>query len=381
MQRPRLLYLLTEDWYFIGHRMPVARAARDAGYEVHVATRVREHGRAIEDEDFHLHPVEWHRGSVNPVHLARTIGEVRRLYRSLKQDLLHHIGLQAAVVGSLASWDAAIPQINAFVGLGHAFSSNSPKALFARTLLQPVLPYLVGRPWSLVMVENTDDKNFMAAMGVKPERIVIFAGTGVDPDEFKVLPEPDESITIAFVGRLIEDKGVRRLIAAHELLAKRGRPVRLLLAGRPDSANPSSIPLRDIAEWQTKPGIHLLGYVADVSAVWAQAHIAVLPSRREGLPLSLVEAASCGRPLVATDVPGCREIARPGVNALLVPPNDAAALADAIDRLAGDAALRHRFGAASRRIVVEEFDSRIIKRNLVELYNSMIEGRDPTAPH
>jgi glycosyltransferase involved in cell wall biosynthesis len=162
------------------------------------------------------------------------------------------------------------------------------------------------------------------------------------------------------------------LIEAHALLAKRGRPIRLLLAGKPDPANPSSIPLRDIAAWQARPGIRWLGYVADVSAVWAQAHIAVLPSRREGLPLSLVEAASCGRPLVATDVPGCREIARHGVNAFLVPLNDAAALADAIDRLAQDPALRRRFGAAGRHIVVEEFSSRMLKRNLVQLYNSLI---------
>jgi len=377
MQRARLLYLLTEDWYFVGHRLPVARAARDSGYEVHVVTRVKEDGGAIAAEGFQLHPIDWRRGSVNPLHLAAIIRKVHQLYAEVKPDLLHHIGLQAAVVGSLASFGTACPQINSFVGLGHVFSSNSLQALMARPLLRPVLPYLLNRRQSLVMVENADDKKFLAAMGIDAKQIVILAGTGVDPDRFKVLPEPDAPITVAFVGRLIEDKGLRQLIAAFDLLTKRSRPIRLLLAGRPDPANPSSISPGEIAEWRSKTGVSFLGYVADVPSVWAHAHIAVLPSRREGLPISLLEAASCGRPLVATDVPGCREIARHEVNALLVPLDDAGALADAIDRLARDELLRHQFGAASREIAVTEFASTTVNRKMIAVYDSMTSGMRP----
>ena len=154
---------------------------------------------------------------------------------------------------------------------------------------------------------------------------------------------------MGFVGRLLDDKGVRTLVDAHAILAQRGRPVRLLIAGDPDPANPVSIPPQEIAAWSRRPGLLLLGHVADIRDVWKAAHIAVLPSRREGLPKSLLEAAACGRPIVATDVPGCREIARAGVNALLVPPDDPVALADAIDTLAQDAAMRARFGAAGRQ--------------------------------
>ena len=182
-------------------------------------------------------------------------------------------------------------------------------------------------------------------------------------------------MTVGFVGRLLDSKGLRTLVAAHELLARRGRAVRLLIAGAPDPANPDSIPPAEIAAWSARSGVELLGHVADIGAVWAAAHIAVLPSRREGLPKSLLEAAACGRPIVATDVPGCRAIAREGVNALLVPADDAAALADAIDRLAQDAELRRRFGAASRRLAEDEFSSQRIGRETVALYDRLLGRR------
>ena len=156
------------------------------------------------------------------------------------------------------------------------------------------------------------------------------------------------------------------------MLAKRGESVRLLIAGDADPANPVSIPPQETAEWKRRPGLEVLGHVADIRDVWQAAHIAVLPSRREGLPKSLLEAAACGRPIVATDVPGCREIARPDVNALLVPPDDPEALAAAIGRLAGDAGLRARFGAASRQIVEGEFSAGLIGKQVVALYGRLL---------
>ena len=179
-------------------------------------------------------------------------------------------------------------------------------------------------------------------------------------------------MTVGFVGRLLDDKGLRTLIAAHEILARRGQAVRLLIAGEPDPANPASIPPDEIAAWARRPGIDVLGHVADIRDVWKAAHIAVLPSRREGLPKSLLEAAACGRAIVATDVPGCREIARPDVNALLVPVDDAPALADAIARLANDGALRRKFGAAGRQLVEAEFSAAQVGKQTVALYDRLM---------
>jgi len=172
---------------------------------------------------------------------------------------------------------------------------------------------------------------------------------------------------------------LRTLIAAHRLLGQRGKGVRLLIAGEPDPANPTSIPETEIAAWTLDPTIVRLGYVADIRTVWSAAHIAVLPSRREGLPMMLIEAAACGRPLVATDVPGCREIARPAVNALLVPPDDAVALADAIDRLARDRELRRRFGAAGRELAQREFSRSRVGHDIVALYLRLMAGSNGPA--
>jgi mannose/cellobiose epimerase-like protein (N-acyl-D-glucosamine 2-epimerase family)/glycosyltransferase involved in cell wall biosynthesis len=370
---PRVIYLVTEDWYFISHRLPMARAARRAGFEVHVATRVDRHRAAIEAEGFHLHPISWRRGSLDPRDLIRVVREVRRLYGSIKPDLAHHVALPATVVGSLAAIGLPVVCVNAMTGLGTMFTSDTAKVRLTRALLTLSLRGLLNRSRAAVLVQNLDDRAVIERLGVDGERIALIPGSGVDIDALMPKPEPAPPVTIAFVGRLVESKGVRTLIAAHERLNERGRNIRLLIAGVPDPANPTSIPPHEIEAWSRRPNVTHLGYVEDIGALWARAHIAVLPSHREGMPLSLLEAAACGRPLVATNVPGCRDIARAGVNALLVPLDDAEALADAIERLALDGELRHKFGTASRELVALQFSSERIGRDLIRLYRRLLE--------
>jgi len=370
---PRVIYLVTEDWYFISHRLPMARAARNAGFEVHVATRIDRHGAAIKAEGFHLHPVAWRRGSLDPRDLVRTVHEVRKLYRQLKPDLAHHVALSAAVVGSLAAIGLPIICLNAMTGLGTMFTDDAAKVRIARPVLRMALRALLDRSRAAVLVQNEDDRAVIERLGVDRTRIALIPGSGVDVEALVPAPEPPGPMTMAFVGRLVASKGIRTLLAAHERLGQRGRDVRLLIAGLPDPANPTSISSREIEAWTRRPNVKHLGFVADIAALWACAHIAVLPSHREGLPLSLLEAAACGRPLVATDVPGCREIARADVNALLVPLEDAGALADAIDQLAADSQLRRQFGKASRELVERTFSSERIGSDLVALYQRLLE--------
>jgi len=371
----RLLYLVSEDWYFRSHRLPMALAAQRAGYEIHVATRVQADGGAIEALGFKLHPLAWRRGSTNPFGRLRLIGDVRRLYQQLRPDLVHHVALEPSVIGSIASLGLGIPTLNALAGLGFVFTSRTPKALLTGFIVRHLMRFLLTRPGAAVLVQNEDDRSAVAALGIPPGRVFLIAGSGVDADELAPMPEPPEPVTAGFVGRLLDDKGVRSLVAAHDVLERRGRAVRLLLAGEPDPANPASIPAEEIAAWKQRSGVEVLGHVPDIRTVWARAHIAVLPSRREGLPKSLLEAAACGRAIVATDVPGCRVIARDGVNALLVPPDDASALADAIDHLARDPALRASFAAAGRRLVDEEFSSARIGEEIVALYDHILAKR------
>jgi glycosyltransferase involved in cell wall biosynthesis len=367
-----ILYLVTEDWYFLSHRLPMALAAQRAGYRVHVATRVQKGAAEIEAHGFRLHPLEWRRGSTNPADLVSMVRQVRTLYKALKPDLAHHVGLQASIVGSLAARGLPLVAVNAMTGLGFAFVSRSRKARLLRPFFSARIRLLIKGPKAVALVQNPDDRAALVAIGVKAAHIALVPGSGVDVGLLVPLLEPQGEVTVAFVGRLLEDKGVRTLLDAHQLMMDHGETVRLLIAGDPDEANPSSITQRELVEWRSRPQVELLGHVDDIRDIWARAHIAVLPSRREGLPLSLLEAAACARPIVASDVPGCREIARHDVNAFLVPVDDPQSLAAALSVLARDPALRRRLGVAGRQLVVNEFSDVRIGAEIVALYDRQL---------
>jgi len=369
---PRLLYVVSEDWAFLSHRLPMARAARDAGFEVHVATRVNDGAAAVAAEGFNLHPIPFARGSLSPTATMATIAALRRVHRKVKPALVHHVGLQACVLGMIATLGRHAVCVNAFIGLGYSFTANTAKARLLGGTIGALLRLLINRDSSVALVQNGDDRAALMSVGVAKERIALIPGSGVDVRRFTPLPEPQGPPTFGFVGRLLGDKGVRTLVAAHRLLRARGLNVRLLIAGTPDPANPASVTEAEAAAWNNEPGIARLGYVGDIAGLWARAHVAVLPSRREGLPLSLLEAAACGRAMIASDVPGCREIVIHEQTGLLVPVDDAQALAAAMDRLAGAPDSRARYAAAARQLVVEKFAAEIIGRQTLQLYHRLL---------
>jgi glycosyltransferase involved in cell wall biosynthesis len=297
------------------------------------------------------------------------------VHRKIKPALAHHVGLQACVLGMLACFGRRCACINAFIGLGYSFTSATYKARAVRTLLGILLRLLVNRKNSTALVQNGDDKAALIALGIAKDRIALIPGSGVNVERFTPLPEPVGVPTFGFVGRLLDDKGIRTLLAAYRLLRQRLADARLLIAGTPDAANPASVTEAEAGSWNEQAGINWLGHVADIAAFWAKAHIAVLPSRREGLPLSLLEAAACGRALIASDVPGCREIVIHEQTGLLFPVDNAPALADAMARLAADPQLRSRCAVAARKRVVETFAAEIIGRQTVDLYRRALEQR------
>jgi len=371
---PRLLYVTAEDWAFLSHRLPMARAARDAGFEVHVATRVSDGAAAIEAERFILHPVPFARGSLSPFAALRTVAALRRVHGAVNPDITHRVALQACVLGAVATFGRQGPCVNAFIGLGYSFTSNSSKARALRKFIGAVLRLLVDRDGSVALVQNGDDLSALMSLGIAKDRITLISGSGVDVARFTPQPEPEGPPAFGFVGRLLDDKGVRTLIAAHRLLRARGSAARLLIAGTPDPANPASVTQAEAESWNAEPGVTWLGHVGDIAGLWARAHVAVLPSRREGLPLSLMEAAACGRAMIASDVPGCREIVIDGQTGLLVPADDAPALAAAMERLAGAPELRARYAVAARKLVVEKFAADIIGRLTVQLYRRLLDS-------
>jgi glycosyltransferase involved in cell wall biosynthesis len=374
----RLLYVVNEDYAFLLNRLPMARAARDAGFEVHVATNVNKGRAAIEAEGFVLHPIPFRRGGLSPFAAIPAVLAIRKLERGIDPAIVHHSGLQCSVFGSLAALDRDVPTINAITGLGYIFTSSTPLSRLLKRGMAWLLPSLLNRRQSNILVQNPDDRDALIKLGASPERMTLIPGSGVDTDRLKPLPEPDGPITIGFAGRLLADKGIRALVAAHGLLRAQGHDFKLLIAGNPDPANPASVSREEVESWSERPGIAWLGHVDNIATLWRAAHIAVLPSHREGLPGALMEAAACGRPLVATDAPGCREICVAGQTGLLVGIEDPPALANAILTLAQSAELRARFGAAARKLVEEKLSARIIGRCIVDLYAKLVR-REPVA--
>ncbi len=369
----KILYLVSEDWYFCSHRLPIARAARDAGAEVVVATRVRGHASPIEAEGFRLIPLELSRSGRNPMRDLATLTALIGMYRRERPDIVHHMALKPALYGSIAAWATGVPaMVNAFAGMGFVFISNSAFARLLRPVICRLFLFLLNRKYSQVIVQNPDDRAlFEDRIGVDPRRIAVIRGSGVDIAEFHPAEPPAGTPVAVCVSRLLWDKGIGELVEAARLLRNRRVDIRIRLVGPVDD-NPASIAQAQLDDWRAEGIVELAGASGDIAGEYSRAHIAVLPSYREGLPKSLLEAAACGLPLVATDVPGCREICRDDETGLLVPAKDAAALADALARLAGDADLRARYGAAARLAAVDEFAEAIVVTQTMALYETLM---------
>jgi glycosyltransferase involved in cell wall biosynthesis len=263
------------------------------------------------------------------------------------------------------------------MGLGSSFSAASFAARLRRPSLGIALRLAVGGKWNWVVVQNPEDRDALMTLGIAPRRIVMIRGSGVDCNHFRPLPDPDATtVTVALVSRMLRAKGVLDAVAAIRLLRGRGHPVELLLAGPTDPDNRGSLTAEALVSLPADHGIEWLGRVADVRAVWRRAAIAVLPSTYgEGVPKALLEAAACARPIIASDVPGCREIVRPGETGLLVPPRDIQALAEAIAALAGDPMRRKAMGRAARELVECEFGEDIVASETLAVYDAALRER------
>ncbi len=380
--RRRLIFLVTEDWYFWSHRLPMAYAARDAGFDVAVATRVAAHGERIRQAGFALHPLKWRREDLGVAANLAAIVEIFRLYRRERPFLVHHVALKPALLGGIAALLARVPGVVSMIaGAGYAGIERRWHARVIGGLLRMMWPLVALRRNCRVIVQNDEDRRSMVALRPRAaDRVAAIYGSGVDLDFFRPLPEPPAPpITAAYVGRMIAIKGVAIVVAAQQLLQGEGVDLRLILAGAPDPGNPTALDKATLDDWAKLPGITWCGHQPDVRPIWAAAHIAVLGSLGgEGLPKALLEAAAVGRAIVATDVPGTRDIARAGVNALLVAPGDPAALAAALKQLAGDPATRRRFSEAGRRLVETAFSDRIVRDATAALYRDLMKELAPS---
>ncbi len=378
---PTLLYLVSEDWFFWSHRLAVARGARDAGWRVIVACRVDQHADRILGEGFELVPLPMQRGSLSPLAMLADLVRIVRVYRRARPDLVHHVAIKLCLIGTIAAVLARVPRVvNAFTGLGYLFIADTPKARLLRRLTLALLRPLLHLQRVQTVVQNGDDLAMLRDARLAPlSRVALIRGAGVDVHRFAPGRPAVGPPWVVLVCRMLVDKGVYELVAAAGLLRARGRVVRVILVGPTDPENPKSLGDAELEAWHAEGVVEWWGQRSDVPEIWAQASIGVLPSYREGLPKSLLEAGACGLPLVTTDVPGCRELVRHGIDGLLVPPRDPRALADAIACLLDDPERRAAYGASIRARIVAEFSEAVIVGQTTDLYARLLGRPLPPA--
>jgi len=372
--RQKVLFLVTEDWYFWIHWVGLARAARDAGFDVLVATRVQEHGPRIAQEGFKVFPLRLIRRSMNPMMEMLTVHELIHLYRIEKPDLVYHVAMKPMAYGSMAARVSGVHHvINVFAGLGYAFTGGGLKSRLFGSLLGAGLKAAFGRLPSVTVFQNEEDRRELIQAGiVKEGQSRVIRGMGVDTDVFSPSEAEEGEPIVLLASRMLWDKGIREFVEAALSLKRRGIRARFVLAGRCDEENPASITRRQLQQWQEDGAVEWWGHRDDMPIVLGGATLVVLPSYREGLPVSLLEASASGKPIVATDVPGCREIVRHRVNGLLVPPRNAGALAEAIELLLSDKELRRECGQRGREIVLKEFSARAMIQQTLDLFREVL---------
>lgn len=365
----RLVFLVSEDWYFCSHRMPLALAAKAAGYAVTVVTRVSEHGERMRNAGLNVVDFSMSRSGTNPLQELRTVMRLRRLYGQLQPDIVHHVALKPVVLGSIAAWMAKVPRIvNAVAGLGYSFNGEDLNVRVLRPVLRALLRWLLGRPGTSVIVQTPYDAQALREIGLPDRQLVLMRGAGVDLREVAMQPESTGAPVVMLAARMLWDKGVGDFVQAARLLRARGVDARFVLVGRRDAGNPRAISLEQLEQWQAEGSVEWWGHCNDMAATLAQCHVFCLPSFHEGIPKVLLEACAAGRPIVASDIAGCREVVRPGVNGVLVPVQQPQQLADALESLIIDPTSRKRLGGAGRRIAEEQFSMDAVIAMTLALY-------------
>ena len=370
----KLLLVINHAGFFLSHRLPIALAARERGYEVHIATPQSKHVPRIVDAGLPWHRIHLSRSSMNVFAELRTIADLVRVYRAVKPDIVHHVTTKPVLYGTIAARLTGVPAVvNALAGLGHVFYDHDSNRLVRRAVLAG---YSLARRHRNVrfIFQNVEDRQvFLGRKWLRDAEALLIRGSGVDVERFVPAARGAETPVIMLASRLLYTKGVAELVAAAREIKRRGVRARFVVVGEPDPDNPGSVPLVQLQSWAEEGSIEYWGRQDDMPAVLAQADIFCMPTYyREGVPKSLIEAAACGIPIVTTDAPGCRDIARHGVNGLLVPARDVDRLVEALSALIEDSSLRKRMGEAGRRLAVDEFSLRTVIEATMNVYAEIL---------
>jgi glycosyltransferase involved in cell wall biosynthesis len=369
----RLLFVVNDAGFFLSHRLPVAIAAREAGWEVHVAAPADAAAGRIVAAGFTHHAIPLTRSGMHPYRELRLLVSIARLFRRLRPSLVHLVSIKPVLYGGLAARMTGVPAaVSAVSGLGHMFLGNELRIRLLRAVAIRAYRAALGHHNMRVVFQNPDDIALFEELRlVDPSRAVLIRSSGVDPVMFAARPEPAPPLVAMLPARLLSTKGVHEFVQAARILRPVNREWRFVLVGAPDPGNPATCREEDVRKWVDEGIVESWGHRDDMPETLARAHVVCLPSYREGFPKVLLEAAACGRAVVTSDVPGCREAVEDGVTGLLVTVRDPAALAGAIRRLFEDAGLRTGMGRRGRTRVETEFSAEKVASAHLDIYRRL----------
>ena len=372
----KLLFVVTEDWYFYTHRLSLAKAIHDAGYDVIVATRISHYHKAIEKLGIRIIPLKKiQRSSFNPIREWGAFWELLSIYRLERPDITHHVALKPVIYGSIAARLAGVPAIvNALGGLGFIFSSQKRLACILRPVLLFLFQLIFTRANSRLILQNSNDVELLVNKAWLCEKnLVLIPGMGYDPEKFYVSKITTETPIAMLVSRMIWDKGVGDFVQAAKSLKAEGLSARFVLVGMPDPENPSSITKKQLKKWDKEGDIEWWGHRSDMPNVLAQSWVVCLPtSYGEGVPKILIEAMASARPIITTDMPGCRELVRSNKNGLLISPRDSIALTLALKKLLLDLPLCEKMGIQGRKIAETDYTLARVVKDTLSIYQKLL---------
>ncbi|OBA00494.1 glycosyl transferase family 1 [Halomonas sp. G11] len=372
----RILFVVNTPSFFLSHRLPIAVAAKAAGYDVHVASAAGKVVKKIQDAGFKHHTIAFARSGQNPLVEFKTLMQLVKLFHREKPDLVHLVTIKPVLYGGLAARITRIKcVVSAVSGLGTVFVADLVTAKLRRWLVTRLYTLAFNQKRLAVIFQNPDDRDTLLATGtLQMTETRMIRGSGVALSDYPYLPEPEGKTVVVMAARLLRDKGVFEFVGAANILRERGVEVDMRLIGSSDPGNPTSVTDTELERWEEEGVVTLMGYRTDIAHQYASANVVCLPSYYgEGLPKCLVEAAACGRAVVATNHPGCRDAIRPDESGLLVPIKNKVALADAIQQLVESPELRQRMGEAGRVLAEEVFAIEKVVDQHLRIYEELLD--------
>ncbi|MDF2964908.1 MAG: alpha-D-QuiNAc alpha,3-galactosyltransferase [Rickettsiaceae bacterium] len=366
----KVIIFTNADWHFYAHLLPIALEAKNQGYQVKILTSISHFKDKIEQHGLEVIPIKLKRSSLNPFAELFLLIRIIKIIRKEAPDILHNLTIKPILYGSIAAFVCKTPKvINNFLGMGTIFISNQLKFRLIKFMISKTLNFISNYKKMLFIVQNRDDEKLLSDSGFsKHSEIIAQCSVGINTKEFGKLTDPQGPIIFALLARMIVDKGIYEFVNAARILKKKGINAEFWLVGEPDKDNKNSLTESELKEYDNKGYIKYLGFCSDIKKIWEKAHVAVLPSYREGLSRSLLEAGAFCRAIITTDAPGGRDLVKHNETGLLVKPGDVASLSEAMELLAQNENLRKNIARNVYNHIITNYDASLIAKKTVSLY-------------